>query len=243
MNTIINAKIYDYEMYIENGYIVFSDLIHHVGEMKDYKKFNGKEIDAGGMLVLPGMINAHSHIYSTFSKGLNLDFNPNDFKELLEQLWWKVDRNLMIDHIYHSGIISGIQYLKNGVTTIIDHHASKSITGSLNALYQALNNVCKMRSSLCFETSDRFDIEKCIKENTQFISKHQDSNSKGVFGMHASFTLKDETLKKISNKLNNHPIHIHVAEGEYDQAHAQKNYQETVVQRLDRFGLITPGSI
>ncbi len=243
MFVIKNATIYDFNTFQEDMYIVFDEVIHEVGKMKDYVDDNYEEIDAINQIVMPGLINGHSHIYSTFARGMNVPFNPKDFKELLEQLWWKLDRNLTNEMTYYSGIVSGVDYLKNGVTTIIDHHASGEIKNSLNHLKKAVCDEVNLRGVFCFETSDRFDVDDCILENINFIQTNNTNHSKGLFGMHAAFTLSNESLEKISDKLDNNPIHIHVAESKLDQEHSIKKHHERVIYRLNRHNLITENSI
>lgn len=242
MYAIINAKTYDFKTYKEHQYILFNQNIIEVGNMASYENNNYKEIDANNQLVMPGLVNGHSHIYSTFSRGLSVPFNPKNFIELLEQLWWKLDRNLTNETTYYSGIVSGVEYLKNGVTTLIDHHASGEIKGSLDQLKQSICEDTMLRGIFCFETSDRFDIEECIKENTDFISNNKSNTSRGLFGMHAAFTLSDTSLERIHTK-NKNPIHIHVAESKMDQDFSLENHQMRVIERLDKHHLITPNSI
>lgn len=241
MKVIKNVRIYDFNQYIENGYVVFDDAIHEVGHMKQYKNHSYQEIDGNNALLMPSLVNGHSHIYSTFARGMSAPFSPTTFRELLEQLWWKLDRYLDNEMTYYSGIVSGIEYIKNGVTTIIDHHASGEIIGSLKSLEKALDLV-GVRKVLCFETSDRFNIDDCINENASYI-KNASTTSSGLFGLHASFTLSDETLKKVKQAQLNAPIHIHVAESIEDQEHSLKHYGKRVIHRLNDFGLINKNSI
>ena len=242
MYAIINAKIYDFKTYKEDQYIIFNQQIIDVGDMSTYKNDGYKEIDATNGLVMPGLVNGHSHIYSTFSRGLSVPFNPKNFRELLEQLWWKLDRNLTNETTYYSGIVSGVEYLKSGVTTLIDHHASGEISGSLNQLKQAICFDTKLRGIFCIETSDRFDVDECINENINFTNSNKSSETRGLFGMHAAFTLSNETLEKIKQK-NDAPIHIHVAESKMDQDLSLEQYKKRVIERLEKFNLITPNSI
>ena len=165
------------------------------------------------------------------------------FKELLEQLWWKVDRNIDLETTYYSAIVNGLDYLKHGVTTIVDHHASGEIIGSLNQLKKALSEEIGLRSILCFESSDRFNINDCINENNSFIEENNTDMNRGLFGLHASFSLSDESLNKISKQSDSAPIHIHTAESIFDQEHAMKTFGKRVVHRLNDFGLVRPYSI
>ena len=237
---IINANIYDYENYFENMYIIYDKKIIEVGKMKNFDK-KCEVIDAKNSLVMPGFVNSHTHVYSTFARGLNVPFNPKTFKELLEQLWWKLDSKLTLESIYYSGLVSSNEFIKNGVTTIIDHHASGEITNSLNTLKKAICEESGLRGIFCFETSDRFNIDKCIEENIEF-AKGSSEISSGLFGMHASMTLSNNTLKKIS-KLTNLPIHIHIAESLEDEEDCLKNYQMRIVERLKKYDLIKDNSI
>jgi cytosine/adenosine deaminase-related metal-dependent hydrolase len=242
MKALLNATTYDFNEFKENQYILFDGTIIETGSMTDYKNNNHQEIDALNHLVMPGLVNGHSHIYSTFSRGLSVPYNPKNFQEILDQLWWKLDRNLDNISTYYSGIVSGIEYLKHGVTTIIDHHASGEIMGSLTALKKAVSEDVGLRGIYCFESSDRFDVPSCTKENISFIELNKTNKSRGLFGMHAQFTLSDDSLRDISTH-NNHPIHIHVAESEMDQNLCLEQHNKRVVERLNDFNLITKNSI
>ena len=244
MKALINVRIYDYQNFIENGYVVFDSEIHSVGHMKDFVNNGYQVIDGKGQLLLPNFVCAHSHIYSIFARGLALPFNPKNFQEILDQMWWKLDKQIDNDISYYSGISAGSEFLLNGVTTIIDHHASgKDILGSLTSLKKALDNTLKLRSILCFETSDRYDVNSCIKENIGFANKYHNQYISGLFGMHASMSLSNETLQKISKKLKDLPIHIHVAESEMDEIDSLNKYQTTIIERLDKYHLINPNSL
>ena len=244
MKALVNVRIYDYEIYIESGYVLFDEVIHEVGEMKNFKNKGYEVIDGKGQLLMPNFVCAHSHIYSIFARGLSLPFNPKNFQEILDQMWWKIDAKIDSEITYHSGIAAGCEFLLNGVTTIIDHHAcGEEIPFSLGALRQALDKTLHLRSILCFETSDRFPLDECIKENVGFANKFHTHHVSGLFGMHASMSLSDETLKKVSRKLKDLPIHIHVAESEMDEEDSYAKYGMSIMERLDKFGLVNKDSL
>lgn len=247
LKALINVRIFDYKNYIENGYVIFDELIHEVGDMKSFKESKKDSyvvIDGKGKLVMPNFVCAHSHIYSIFARGLALPFNPHNFQDILDQMWWKIDSKIDNQISYYSAIAAGSEFLLNGVTTVIDHHASGSeILGSLSSLRKGLKDVCHIRSVLCFETSDRYPVDECIKENMSFINKKHSEYDAGLFGMHASMSLSNQTLKKISKKLNGNPIHIHVAESEMDVIDCKEKYDTTIVERLDSYHLINPNSL
>ncbi|TVP94654.1 MAG: amidohydrolase [Acholeplasmatales bacterium] len=240
---ITDVTLYDFEQFIEDGYIVFDETILEVGRMADFKAGDNTCIDGRGHWVMPGLVCGHTHIYATFARGLALPFNPVDFQDILDQLWWKVDRHLTLESIYQSGLVSGMDFLKNGITTVIDHHASGEVKGALKQLQRALTETLPMRAVLAFETSDRFDVASAIAENTQAIEQQVPTKMAALFGLHASMSLSESTLKAVKAVLGDHPIHIHVAESSLDQQQALHHYGERVVERLDRHGLLNPGSI
>lgn len=243
MKAIINARIYDYTNYIENGYVIFDKKIIEVGSMKNYKKpAEAQEIDFKGDLLIPGFVCNHAHIYSIFARGLALPFNPKNFQDILNQMWWKLDAKLTNEMTYYSGIAASYEFLLNGVTTVIDHHASGEIKGSLKQLSKAVSGVAGMRGIYCFETSDRYNVDECIKENITFAKKNQNDKVHGLFGMHASMSLSDKTLKKISKK-NGFPIHVHVAESDMDEEDSLNKYKMNIISRFDKYGLIKPNSL
>lgn len=244
MKALVNVRIFDYERYIESGYVVFDSAIKEVGEMKNFKNKGYQVIDGKGQLLMPNFVCAHSHIYSIFARGLILPFNPKNFQEILDQMWWKLDREIDNPVTYYSGIAAGSEFLLNGVTTIIDHHASgRDILGSLTSLKKALDNTLHLRSILCFETSDRYNVDECIKENISFANRYHTSHVSGLFGMHASMSLSEETLKKVSRKLKDIPIHIHVAESDMDEADSEAKYHTSIIERLDKYHLINKDSL
>ena len=241
MNAIINARIYDYVIYVENGYLLYDDKIVEVGDMKNFKnKGYDKVEDFKGDLLMPTFVCAHSHIYSIFARGLALPFNPKNFQDILDQMWWKLDAQLDNKETYYSGIVAGQEFLLNGVTTVIDHHASGEIIGSLNSLRKAFVGPLKMRGIFCFETSDRYDVKKCLKENVSFAKKHP---GEALFGMHASMSISNKTLKGIAKVQNTLPVHVHVAESKMDVDDSLEKYGKTIIERFDEAGILLSDSL
>ena len=244
MKALVNVRIYDYDKYIENGYVIFDKTIKNVGQMSEFKNNGYQIIDGKGKLLLPNFVCAHSHIYSIFARGLALPFNPKNFQEILDQMWWKLDKEIDNPITYYSGIAAGSEFLLNGVTTVIDHHASGTdILGSLTELKKSLVNVAHLRAILCFESSDRFPIKDCIKENVSFATRNHNEHISGLFGMHASMSLSNDSYKLISKKIKDIPIHIHVAESEMDEEDSERKYGESIISRLDKYHLINKDSL
>jgi len=244
LKALINARLYDYHEYHENSYVLYDEEIIEIGPMHQFDR-NKCDIymDVKNAMVLPGFVCSHSHLYSAFARGMSIPFNPKSFKEVLEQMWWKLDHFLDLDMVYYSALSSGLEQIKKGTTCLIDHHAGNEIIGSLNQIKKALNDDLKMRSILAFETSDRYNQDEAIEENVNYIKNNRTSFTSGLFGMHASFTLSDDTLMKVSENLFGAGIHIHVAESIKDEEDSMKKYGKTVVERLRDFNLINENSI
>jgi len=230
-------------------YIV-DDVIAEIDSTSELRrKYPGAEfVDARGGLIMPGMLNAHTHGYSTFARGMSLkDAPPTKFTEILARLWWRLDQALDLEGVYYSALVHFLACIKNGTTTVLDHHASpNAISGSLRAIARA-SDEAGVRSNLCYEVTDRDGEERAllgIAENESFIlqSKSQPNPMcTGTFGLHASFTVGDETLKKcadISHQLGV-GVHLHVAEDLADVTHSLANHKMRVVNRLDLYGLLS----
>jgi len=210
-----------------------------------------KVIDAHGKAVMPGFINTHMHFYSTMVRGLGKAKASKDFVEVLENLWWRLDKKLLISDCYYSALLPLVDAVKRGTTTLIDHHASPcAARGSLRRIAEAVEEV-GVRASLCYELSDRDGAKIAqdgIDENVAFIkrcAKEKDSQLKALFGLHASFTIKDSTLEKAAAA--GHELgagfHVHTAEAKSDQDYNINNFNMRVVQRLNKFGILGPKTI
>ena len=229
--------------FFENGAVVWKDnTIVEVGDFETLKKkyADAEFIDAKGGVIHPAFINTHEHIYSALARGLSIKgYTPNGFLEILDGLWWTIDRNLDNDLTKLSAEATYLECIKNGVTTIFDHHASfGEISGSLFAIEEAARDF-GVRSVLCYEISDRDGKEKAhaaIKENVDF-AKHalslKDDFIKGMMGMHASFTISDETMELCrKEKPKEIGYHIHVAEDILDLHRCLKEHGKRIVDRL-----------
>lgn len=229
--------------YFDNGAVLIEgELIKAVGTTDELRKQypNEEFIDAQGGVIMPGIINTHNHIYSALARGLSINgHNPNDFMDVLEGLWWTLDRKLTLEQTRVSAEATYIDCIKNGVTTIFDHHASfGSIEGSLFEIADASKKY-GVRSCLCYEVSDRDGKEKTlasIKENADFIKYCKENKSdmlKAMMGIHAAFTVSDETFALCKKELpEDVGYHIHVAEGIADLHHSLRNHGKRIVERL-----------
>ncbi len=251
MLLIGNGKLVtrDHGLFIENGAVALqNNEILAVGTTGDLSKQypDAEFIDAHGGLILPGFVNTHNHIYSAFARGLSIkNYNPHDFNDILEGMWWKIDRLLTKENDRLSAYAVYIDCIKNGVTTVFDHHASYyDIPGSLDTLADAAKEL-GVRTSLCYEVSDRDGKEKmtqAVLENARLIARASADTSdmlKGMMGLHAAFTLSDETLALCKQHTPaSAGFHIHVAEGPGDQIDSLKKYGKRIVNRLFENGIL-----
>jgi putative selenium metabolism protein SsnA len=208
-------------------------------------------IDAGGQLVLPGLINAHMHFYSTLVRGLGKAKPARDFNQILENLWWRLDRVLTLEDCHISAQVMMLAAIRHGTTTLFDHHASSgAVRGSLAAIARAAQ-ATGLRVSLAYEVSDRDGARiagEGLEENADFIRSCNRSGGdqvKAMFGLHAAFTLSDETLAAAAASAGElgAGCHIHVAEAESDQLYGRRRHGLSVVERLARAGVLGPRAI
>jgi putative selenium metabolism protein SsnA len=240
-----NQILENHALYIEDDRIV--DLGPSIELRTKYPL--AEIIDARGQLVMPGNICGHTHFYGAFARGMAIPGEaPKDFPAILERLWWRLDKVLTLEDVRYSALVCLIDAVKHGTTTLIDHHASpNAIAGSLDVIAEAVEQA-GLRACLCYEVTDRDGAERAragIDENQGFL-KSQISNFKSqisaAFGLHASFTLSDETLEACRDA-HDGGFHIHAAEHESDQQDSLKKSGVRVIDRLNKFGLLGSRSI
>lgn len=247
MKVIINANVFNFDTYRRNRYVLFDDTIRAEGPMSEFVRPADctEVLDAGGALLMPSMVIGHAHIYGAYLRAFSPSvYHPLTFRELLEQVYWKLDGGLDIESSYYSAKAMALDHIRSGVTTIFDHHASgRAIIGTLEALRQGWVEESGLRGIFCFETSDRFPIDRCIEENVTFARRHHEPDCAGMFGMHASMTLSKKTLDRVAANLGDIPVHVHVAESLEDQMECINCYGKRIVERFADHGLITGNTI
>jgi putative selenium metabolism protein SsnA len=217
--------------------------------------------DAGAKLLLPGNICSHTHFYGAFARGLYIPGPaPKDFPEILRRLWWTLDMALDDDGVLSSALVCLVDAIRNGTTTLFDHHASPvHIDGSLDIIAGAVE-AAGLRAVLCYEVTDRNGPEGAaasIAENVRFIKQQRAQRARsvdrpeqvmlsGLFGLHASLSLSDETLAQCvaeAEALGDVGFHVHAAEGPADQEDSLAKYGLRTIDRLRARGILTPRSI
>jgi putative selenium metabolism protein SsnA len=230
-------------VYIEDGHIV------DAGEIAPGSYAADRSIDACGRVVMPGLINAHHHLYSTFARGFTPPGPPaRNFAQNLENLWWKLDSALDSEDVYFSALLALVDAARAGCTTVIDHHASPSCCdGSLDQVERAFRDV-GLSGCLCYEVSDRNEQGQGIEENERYIRKCQasdDDQLTAMFGLHASMTLGTQTLERCGEigETLGVGFHVHAAEDAIDVETTKDRYGQSVMGRFLEFGIPGPKTI
>ncbi|HWI64894.1 MAG TPA: putative aminohydrolase SsnA [Symbiobacteriaceae bacterium] len=201
-------------------------------------------IDARGAVIMPGLTNAHTHLYGLFARGFNFGASPKSFRQILEQVWWRLDKGLTREAVHLSALYGLADHLRCGVTTVVDHHASPSyIGGSLDEIARAAETL-GIRACLSYEVTDRNGADGAragIAENVRVL---QERRMPALFGLHAAFTLSDETLlacRRAADELGA-GFHVHLAEGPEDPADALQRSGMRTAHRLAKAGILRPGT-
>ncbi|MBW3086998.1 putative aminohydrolase SsnA [Austwickia sp. TVS 96-490-7B] len=240
--------------FLEHGAVrIDADTIIDVGPDQQMRAAHPEEeyVDVAGRVIMPGLINAHNHAYSHYARGMAPSEQGRDFVDVLEKMWWKLDRLLTLDDVEINTMTTFIEGIRNGVTTQFDHHSSPhAVTGSLHT--QA--DVCRrlgVRASLCYETSDRDGADifaASVAENVDFMRAVNGPDQdliKGLFGLHAAFTLSQQSLETCAAAATDVPggFHVHTAEGPGDEPHSHRQHGRSIVERFHDTGILGPTSL
>lgn len=244
-NKILNDKA----LYIKDG------VIKEIGPQQELaSRFISEEVvDAQGQYIMPGGICGHTHFYGAFARGMAIPgLPPKDFLEILQKLWWPLDKSLSTQDIKYSALVCMIDAIKHGTTTLIDHHASPNcIENCLDGIMDAAKQ-SGLRVSLCYEVTDRDGADRArkgIDENIRFINlvkndKPLDGRIAANFGLHASLTLSEQTLEACRASIpDDSGFHIHVAEHPVDEYDSLMKSGTRVVDRLYKHGILGPRTI
>lgn len=239
-----NQILEDHALLIEN------DRIKEIGKSSDLKKRYPEIewLDARGQYVMPGNICAHTHFYGAYARGMAIPGPaPKDFPEILQKLWWPLDRSLDAESIQYSVLPCLVDAIKHGTTTLIDHHASpNAIDGSLDIIAKEVETA-GLRAVLCYEVTDRDGEEKMkagIQENVRFRMRAKSPLLAGTFGLHASLTLSDSTLDLCRQAVpDNMGFHVHTAEHESDEYDSLNKSGLRVIDRLHKHNILGPNTI
>jgi putative selenium metabolism protein SsnA len=236
----------DPPMVLMDGAVAWSqDRIIAVGPAHELnERFpEARRLDACGGLILPGLINLHHHLYSALARGLAPSPTPTDFGQILELLWWRLDRALTPETVHLSALLGIADCVRWGCTTLFDHHASPScVRESLSTIAQVVDEL-GLSAVLCYEVSDRNGHDEAVAglvENLSFLDHYRDHpRLRGTIGLHASFTVTDQTLDDAAERRpDGCGCHIHVAEDPLDIEVSERRFGKGPLERLEERGLL-----
>jgi putative selenium metabolism protein SsnA len=246
---ITNAKLITWEpenrILEDHALLVENDIVREIDTTQNLtSKYPNEEIlDAKSQYVMPGNICAHTHFYGAYARGMAIPGPaPKDFPEILQKLWWPLDRSLDAESIQYSALPCLVDAIRHGTTTLIDHHASpNAIDGSLDIIGDAVEK-SGLRAVLCYEVTDRDGEDKMkagINENLRFIKKKKGPLLSGTFGLHASLTLSDLSLALCRQSTpQDVGFHIHTAEHESDEYDSLNKSGMRVIDRLQKHEIL-----
>ena len=254
---ITNAKLITWEsnnrILEDHAILIEDDRIRGIDTTQNLttKYPDVERLDAHGQYVMPGSICAHTHFYGAYARGMAIPGPaPKDFPEILQKLWWPLDRSLDAESIQYSVLPCLVDAVKHGTTTLFDHHASpNAIDGSLDIIAAEVEKA-GLRAVLCYEVTDRDGETKMkagLRENVRFLRKTQQASSSlvtGTFGLHASLTLSDSSLDECRSAASPETgFHIHTAEHEADEYDSLNKSGLRVIDRLEKHGMLGPKTI
>ena len=213
---------------------------------------DGSRLTADGRRpTAPGFVNAHTHIYSGLAPfGMPAPAQPpENFLQILERVWWRLDRALDERALRASARWYVADALAHSTVALVDHHESPNwIEGSLDVLA----DVCQelgMPAVLCYGATERNggrdEARRGLAECRRFIERNTRPLVRGVIGLHASFTVSDETVREAGALCRNlgTVLHVHLAEDRADVADAGLRGWAGPLERLIRLDALPPGSI
>ena len=208
-------------------------------------------LDCKGAELRPSYINAHTHLYSGLAPlGMPPPSQPpENFVQILEQVWWRLDRVLDRDSLRAAARLCVAEALLCGTTTLIDHHESPEIIdGSLDILADACDEL-GIRALLCYGATERNrgpeEANKGLDECRRFVKSNRRPLVRGLVGLHASFTVSNDTIRMagvMCRELGT-VLHVHVAEDMADVEDSKKRGYAGPFERLAELDGLVPGSI
>jgi cytosine/adenosine deaminase-related metal-dependent hydrolase len=196
-------------------------------------------------------VNAHTHLYSGLVPlGMPAPkMEPQNFVEILERVWWRLDRALDADILRASAEYYVSEAHRHGAQGLIDHHESPAlIENSLDIIADACQSL-GMPAVLCYGATERnggrAEAERGLAECKRFIEQNERPLVKGAVGLHACFTVSDETIREAATMARelDTVLHVHVAEDKADVADARERGYAGLIDRLAQCDAMLSGSI
>ncbi len=237
---------------IPSGFVAIRDgKIVDVGVGDGTSKYGAEEVVEGRRTVVtPGFVCAHTHFYGVLlaaSTWFGLIEPPTDFQQNLQRIWWALDENITYDDTYAASLMGSILFARTGTTFFKDmNSAPNAVTNGLDYIRKGAEEV-GLRGLAGFSATQRRSIEegfKIVAENERFVkATHSDPKArvKGIFAVHASFTVNDELLIKTKELADKYGTiyAMHVEEGLIDVYHNIERYGKRPIERLRDIGFLS----
>ena len=209
-----------------------------------------KKIDARGKLVMPGFIDMHNHLYSSFYQNIPVNMGKvSNYSEFMDKYWWKLTDKLSPDGIYYSAVKGIINSMKAGVTTIFNlHSAADANIDTLNDIAEAFEEL-SMRGVLGLEISNRNGDEvaaKMFEANVKFIGAHNTNPLvSGIVGLYNANHANDKLLADIGKycRRTGNGLMLHLAESQEDDELSIAKHKKYSIDRLNDLGLLNSKTI
>ncbi len=201
--------------------------------------------------VHPGDVNAHTHLYSGLTPlGMPApNAPPANFVEILERVWWRLDRALDPSSLRASVRYYAAEALRHGTTTLVDHHESPNfVDGSLDVIADACAEI-GVRVVVCYGATERNrgrqEAKRGLAECARFARTNERPLARALVGLHASFTVSDETLREAGELCSALGLaaHVHCAEDGADVEDARRRGYAGPLERLLELGALPEGSL
>ena len=256
---ITNANILTFsgnkkDFYIQKGALYIGrGTILDFGKEKDVLVRNSSvtnRFDAKGRIVMPGLVDLHNHLYSSFFQNIPADNGKlENFSDYMNNYWWKLTDKLNSDGVYYSAVKGLINSIKNGVTTVFNLHSSpQCLDDSLFDIADAYEEL-SMRGVLAYEVSNKNSdakAERMLDINSEFIKEFQSNTlMSGMLGLGSANEASDALLKKVAGQLKKtgSGLMLHLAESEEEDEISLKKFNKYSIDRLQEFGLLNQKTI
>jgi cytosine/adenosine deaminase-related metal-dependent hydrolase len=203
------------------------------------------DVDARGEVVVPGLVNCHTHMYALPIRGAPLDVAPESFYEALVDIWWRVDEAFTAEDAHLSALGSCVEMLESGVTAFCDNYSGpNTLPGALDAVAEGVA-ATPIRGMLTFEQTARNSEDEAmagLEENSRFVCEGEDDHGRvsGHYCLHTLFTNTESVVRATTERAleDGRPVQIHLEEGLVDVHRAIEEYGKRPVPALEEMGLL-----
>lgn len=202
-------------------------------------------IDARDEVVIPGLVNCHTHMYALPIRGAPLSVSPKSFYEALTDIWWEVDEAFTHEDARLSALGSCSEMLASGVTAFCDNYSGpNTLPGALDSVAAGVGST-PIRGMITFETTARNSQTQAmagIEENERFIREGEDEHDRvsGHHCLHTLFTNTSDVVTACTEQAmaDDRPIQIHLEEGLVDVHQSIEEYGMRPVPALESMGFL-----